>query len=40
MDPNDAETTFAEATVVKALSSHEYEGNFPYDWQIGTGKYP
>ena len=30
-------TTFAEATAVKALSSHEYEAFFPDDWGIGTG---
>jgi hypothetical protein len=32
------ETTFAEATAVKALSSHEYEANFHDDWVIGKGK--
>jgi hypothetical protein len=30
-------TTFAEATAVKALSSHEYEAYFPSDWCIGAG---
>ena len=35
---NGVETTFAEATAVKTLSSHEYEANFHDDWVIGTGK--
>jgi hypothetical protein len=30
-------TMFAEATAVKALSSHEYEAYFPSDWCIGAG---
>lgn len=30
-------TTFAEATAVKQISSHEYLANFPRDWCIGTG---
>ncbi len=38
MVSNGVETTFAEATAVKALSSHEYEANFHDDWVIGTGK--
>ncbi|PMD39752.1 hypothetical protein L207DRAFT_489623 [Hyaloscypha variabilis F] len=29
-------TTFAEATAVKASSSHEYEAYFPDDWCIGS----
>ncbi|RFU26728.1 hypothetical protein B7463_g9615, partial [Scytalidium lignicola] len=29
-------TTFAEATSVKQLSSHEYAANFPEDWCIGA----
>ncbi|KAE9381353.1 hypothetical protein N431DRAFT_539023 [Stipitochalara longipes BDJ] len=29
-------TTFAEATGVKALSSHDYEAYFPDDWCIGS----
>jgi len=29
--------TFAEATAVSALSSHEYEAYFPRDWCIGAG---
>ncbi|PMD24832.1 hypothetical protein NA56DRAFT_642645 [Hyaloscypha hepaticicola] len=33
---NGVETTFAKATVVKALSSHEYEAHFHDDWVIGT----
>jgi hypothetical protein len=37
MGSNWVETTFAEATTVKALSSHEYEANFHDDWVIGTG---
>jgi hypothetical protein len=37
MGSNWVETTFAEATSVKALSSHEYEANFHDDWVIGTG---
>jgi hypothetical protein len=32
------ETTFGEATAVKALSSHEYEAHFHDDWVIGSGK--
>jgi hypothetical protein len=32
------ETTFAQATAVKQQSSHEYLGDFPDDWCIGTGK--
>ncbi len=38
MVSNGVETTFAEATAVKALSSHEYQANFHDDWVIGTGK--
>ncbi|OBT48745.1 hypothetical protein VE00_00823 [Pseudogymnoascus sp. WSF 3629] len=30
-----ATTTFAEATAIKAIDSHTYEGNFPADWSIG-----
>lgn len=37
MSPTGDVTTFAEATTVKALSSHEYEAYFPDDWCIGTG---
>lgn len=33
-------TTFAEATAVKAIDSHTYEGNFPDDWSIGKGISP
>lgn len=29
-------TSFAEATAVKAIDSHTYEGFFPDDWCIGT----
>jgi hypothetical protein len=32
------ETTFAQATAVKQQSSHEYLGDFPDDWCIGTGQ--
>lgn len=32
--------TFAEATAVKAVGSHSYEGNFPSDWCIGKGMSP
>ncbi|KFY11508.1 hypothetical protein V492_04420 [Pseudogymnoascus sp. VKM F-4246] len=28
-------TTFAEATAIKAIDSHTYEGSFPDDWSIG-----
>jgi hypothetical protein len=37
MGSTEKETTFAEATAVKALSAHEYEAYFPDDWVIGTG---
>jgi len=30
-------TKFAEATAVKASSSHVYEAYFPDDWCIGSG---
>lgn len=32
-----ATTTFAEATAIKAIDSHTYEGSFPPDWSIGKG---
>lgn len=38
MTSPEAGTTFAEATALKRLSSHEYEANFVDDWCIGSGK--
>jgi hypothetical protein len=32
-----SEKTFAEATCVKAVSSHTYSAEFPNDWCIGSG---
>jgi hypothetical protein len=37
MSSSGESTTFAEATAVKASSSHEYEAYFPDDWCIGSG---
>lgn len=38
MTTSTQEVSFADATAVKALSSHTYEANFPDDWCIGSGK--
>lgn len=39
MTASHPETTFAEATSVKATSSHTYEADFPEDWCIGSGRF-
>ncbi|KAG4439514.1 hypothetical protein IFR05_004999 [Cadophora sp. M221] len=36
MTASSQQMTFADATAVKALSSHTYEANFPDDWCIGS----
>ncbi|KAH7364263.1 thioesterase-like superfamily-domain-containing protein [Rhexocercosporidium sp. MPI-PUGE-AT-0058] len=36
MTTSSQEVSFADATAVKALSSHVYEANFPDDWCIGS----
>ena len=38
MTTSSQEVSFADATAVKATSSHTYEANFPNDWCIGSGK--